>query len=652
MRKVDILVLGCGLALMGACSDDTTATSTTDTDDSASSSTVGDGDGDSSEVGTDTASGDGDGDTGDGDGDDPATATASGDGDGDTGDGDGDSGDGDGDSGDGDGDSGDGDGDEPCMQGEIICIDGDANVCDGMGGVEETIPCAEECVDGLGCVLCVPGSQECMDGNSFTCDPDGEGWTETECDELQGVMCNENSGECEGECAPEFLGLSYIGCDYYPTVTAGLREQDPWPFSYAVVVANTSDEPADITVTRGDNVVAMEQVGANTAQVVTLPYIDALANWELNQPGPSLTVADGAYRLRATKPVTVYQFSPLEYQVGNSFSFVNDAGLLLPVNTWRDEVRVVSRNHWPIQSFNLPGFYAVTASQDNTTVTVTPSASGGWVLAGGGIAGDGTGQVGLDQGDVLEVFTAPGNPANASDLTGTLIEADAPIQVIGGHKCTNVPQDVQFCDRLEESIPPLDTVGKNYLVTAPLIPTGGNVPKEEIVRITATVDNTELVYDPPQNGAPTNIANAGDWIDLPQSANSFEVSSDDKILVTQYMLGQNAGGNSGDPAMTMTVPTQQFRTSYLVHAPTNYEYSYANIVAPMGATITVDGQAVNNFSAIGNTGFGVARVALSNDGDGNHTAEGDLAFGISVYGYGQYTSYWYPGGLNLELIPQ
>jgi len=25
---------------------------------------------------------------------------------------------------------------------------------------------------------------------------------------------------------------------------------------------------------------------------------------------------------------------------------------------------------------------------------------------------------------------------------------------------------------------------------------------------------------------------------------------------------------------------------------------------------------------------------------------------ISVYGYGQYTSYWYPGGLNLELIPQ
>ena len=24
-----------------------------------------------------------------------------------------------------------------------------------------------------------------------------------------------------------------------------------------------------------------------------------------------------------------------------------------------------------------------------------------------------------------------------------------------------------------------------------------------------------------------------------------------------------------------------------------------------------------------------------------------MPFGITVYGYGQYTSYWYPGGLNL-----
>jgi hypothetical protein len=315
---------------------------------------------------------------------------------------------------------------------------------------------------------------------------------------------------------------------------------------------------------------------------------------------------------------------------------------------------VVSRNFWKaINVYDLPGFYAITASEDATTVTLTPSDSGVWTYAGGGVAMDGTGQVMLDAGDVLQVFTraAPGTPSD-SDLTGTLVEADAPIQVIGGHKCTNVPQNIQYCDRLEESIPPLEAVAKEYIVTAPLIPTGGNQPKAEMVRITATEDNTMLTYDPPQMGAPAMITDAGDWVELAQTTASFEVSSDKKILVSQYMLGQNAGGNSGDPAMTMTVATEQYRDEYLVHAPTNYEYSYANITAPAGANITLDGNPVGGFVAIGNTGHGVARVALSNAGDGNHFVTGDQKFGITVYGYGQYTSYWYPGGMNLDIIPQ
>ena len=34
-------------------------------------------------------------------------------------------------------------------------------------------------------------------------------------------------------------------------------------------------------------------------------------------------------------------------------------------------------------------------------------------------------------------------------------------------------------------------------------------------------------------------------------------------------------------------------------------------------------------------------------GDVLEISTGSEPFGISVYGYGQYTSYWYPGGLNL-----
>lgn len=88
------------------------------------------------------------------------------------------------------------------------------------------------------------------------------------------------------------------------------------------------------------------------------------------------------------------------------------------------------------------------------------------------------------------------------------------------------------------------------------------------------------------------------------------------------------------------------------HAPTNYPTNFVNITAPTGAEVTLDGTLVpvTSYVPIGNSGHGVARVALSNAGTGTHTTTSTMGFGISVYGYGSYTSYWYPGGLDLESI--
>ena len=75
---------------------------------------------------------------------------------------------------------------------------------------------------------------------------------------------------------------------------------------------------------------------------------------------------------------------------------------------------------------------------------------------------------------------------------------------------------------------------------------------------------------------------------------------------------------------------------------------------PVGTTVLLDGSPVpaSAFVPIGGSGFAVARVSLAGgSGDGNHRAESSTPFGISVYGYGQYTSYWYPGGLDLAEIP-
>ena len=540
---------------------------------------------------------------------------------------------------------------EQCVEGTVTCMGNTAQTCNAMGGLDSE-DCPGACLDGVGCVDCIAPDFQCTGNVSQKCN-DNNTWEDLEtCDDLQGLSCNADVGQCAGNCAAALLGTSYIGCDYYPATLANLHETQPWVFHFAVVVANTTNAMATITITKGGNMVQQTTVGPGTAKVIQLPYVDQLVKPTINEGGPSVLVPDGAYRLRSNQPVTVYQYEPIEYTLQNLFSFTNDASLLLPVNTWSGNYIVASYYHWPFQGFNVPGFYAVVARQDNTKVTLLPSATGKSIVPGGGVAANGTGVVMLNEGDVLEVFTQSlGGTPDSSDLTGTIVQADKPVEVFGGHKCTQVPVGTQACDRLEEAMLPIETLAKKYIVTPPLIPTGGNVPKAQMVRIIATEDATALTYDPAVPGAPAMLAKAGDWAEIAKTVADFQVSSDKKILVSQYMQGQAAGGNSGDPAMALAVATEQFRKNYLVHAPINYETNYVNIVAPMDAVITLDGAAVGGYKAIGATGYGVARIKIGNNVDGNHDLLGDKPFGVAVYGYGQYTSYWYPGGLDLETIP-
>ncbi|MBK8260053.1 MAG: IgGFc-binding protein [Nannocystis sp.] len=539
-----------------------------------------------------------------------------------------------------------------CPQGTILCERGVAKTCDGEGGYSSEEVCENECLEGIGCVLCLPGQASCEGDVPQKCAEDGMSFEAgIPCDGVQGVTCDPDAGQCVGTCAPQTLGLSYIGCDYYPTVTANIVDNS---FNFAVVVANTSDNVAAIRIDKGDQQIVTDTVAANSVKVINLPWV---AQLKVTESSPSGLTPQGAYRLRSNQPVTVYQYNPLEYsQGGFNFSYTNDASLLLPVNTWTGDYFVASRNSWYWSGgIDYPGLYAVTASQNGTTVNLAPGTTGKTVKAGGGVANDGTGVIMMNRGDVLQVFSAGNGPNPApsqSDLTGTHITADKPIQVIGGHICSFVPFNVGYCDHLEEAIVPFEALAKDYLITPPLIPTGGNTPKAQMIRIVATTDATTLTYDPPQAGAPTAIAKAGDYVEIAQNSSDFKIEANYKIVVAQYMLGQDAGGNSGDPAMTIAVGVDQYRDDYLFHAPTNYEKNFVNITAPMGTNVTLDGAAVGGFVAIGATGFGVARVQLNNNGDGNHRITADKAVGTSVYGYGQYTSFWYPGGLNLELLPQ
>jgi hypothetical protein len=487
------------------------------------------------------------------------------------------------------------------------------------------------------------------------CNANGDGWDPYyTCDGLLGLTCDPQIGDCNGPCKQDNLGTSYIGCEYYPTVTSNSVDTS---YHFAVAVANTSPNAATVTVHQGANQVTQVVVAANSLQIINLPWVQTLKGGEsLTSQWPTVLAVDGAYRLRSTQPVTVYQYNPIEYKLGGvctvnlalDCSFTNDASLLMPVNTWGEEYVVAARNGLANQ---IPGFYAVVAMEDGTTVSLTPSATGGSVAAGAGVAANGTGNVMLNQGDVLEVYSTF---SESIDLTGTFVNSDKPVQVIGGHRCIYIPNTTPYCDHIEETMLPVTALAKDYIVSAPLIKIGNvdNV-SPNMVRVIATEANTTITYDPPQGGAPTNLANVGDWFEIAATANTFEISADKKVEVAQYMRGHQATNSAvGDPAMAMAVPTEQFRSSYLFHAPTTYEYNYVNVVAPTGATVTLDGANVAGWTVIGNTGHSLARVELSNNGNGNHNISSTENFGITVYGYGVDTSYWYPGGLDLSIIPQ
>jgi len=470
---------------------------------------------------------------------------------------------------------------------------------------------------------------------------------------------------------------TYIGCDFWPTVVGN----NVWSmFDFAVAVANAGDEAADVTVTRGGNMVASAQIPPNELRYLYLPWVSDLKGPDADNCGQAVPIAatvksaGGAYHLVSTLPVTVYQFNALEYKgaggpsgkswagcPGDSvcplyglavgcFSFSNDASLLFPSTGMTGNYRVTGQKGW--QTANIGSYVAVTGTADATNVTVYLSPTG-QIIAGGGIpgaSGGGTVNFTLNAGDVAELV----GPATA-DLSGSLIKADKPVQAIVGMPCEQSPEGVQACDHIEESVFPAETLGQHYFVT---VPTGPNaVPVGHVVRIYGNVDGTSLTYPsgaPP--GGPKSL-NAGQVVDLGQVSKDFEIQGDKAFAVASFSLGaelvdpgQVAPNQKGDPDQSLATAVEQYRTKYIFLAPADYDVSFVDVIQPMDAQVTVDGAAASAMPSPIGSGFGIARVKLGPGNDGAHVLEATKAVGIQVMGYGAYTSYQYPGGLNLTAI--
>lgn len=579
-----------------------------------------------------------------------------------------------------------------CEKGKVKCDNGVAKTCDGKGGFSKTDDCTargQHClgatlsVDGelqtLACVSCSPGEASCSGGSAKLCRKDGSGFDTFECDVKQGMTCEADG--CKGACAPPEVSASYIGCDYYPTVTLN----PVWSgFDFAVTVSNASDASAHVIVTRGDELIRELDIGKGALETIKLDWVSALKGGDQNacqvppEPGDTRLVKDGAYRIRSNRPVTVYQFSPLQYQLGTAdnppaecpvgtmcpggvvkecFSYSNDAALLLPATALTGEYTVLS---WPSQG-NTASFYAVTATENDTKVELEGR---GAFAPGASIDKDGNGQVTLQRGDVLEVVASHGN--ERADASGTLVHADKPVQVVAGQSCANIPDpNTPACDHLEQALFPSQILGKEYVVAYPAAVASRS---PHVLRIAAVSEETKVEFEPALHApitlkpgdAPFELrvgsytAASGGEQAREEAPVDLHISANHPIAIAQYMQGQRSvPSGAGDPSMTLAVPTAQYRSDYIFSASTTYESNFINVIAKRGTGVMLNDTLLTAAGdAVGGSDYQVVRMRLPQSDSGIYHLKADAPVGLTVYGYGRYTSYMYPGGLDLKRITE
>lgn len=567
-------------------------------------------------------------------------------------------------------DAGPFDGGFSCGEGAPGCWGNTHYVCGPNDTRTDEVECAEACDPALGCVTCVPGSRSCDGTISRVCALDGSGWTfGRDCADW-GVACGAG-GYCDDACAAAEATRSYVGCEYWPAPLANHPSLALEEFDFRVVVANPGQTSAEVTVYRGARIEARETIAPGDAVEIPLPWIDGQSFAFDDHDWRGTVVADGAYRLISSSPVIVSQFNPFHYALRGRFSFTNDASLLLPTHALGDaHVGASYPALWAfdgVRSAGWPGYLAVVGVYDGTDVRVHVR---GDVAADRGerwpaTAAGGTIEFTLARGEVAQIVAADPPPCGrdrpgfvavegdtgycdepSSDLTGSLIESDRPIAAFGGHTCAHAPVHVAACDHLETTLAPVRTWGTRFW-TMPMRDPETSVPN--LVRVIASRDGTTVTLD-----GNAETIDAGEHVERSIDG-AIEIRADAPIEVSQILLGQDITDPPqprGDPGMTMLVPEEQYRTEYVFVTPTSYTpvvegQSWILVSREPGSPIALDGAPIDaGWTRVGDRELAVVPVA-----GGAHRASGERAFGLIAYGLGLYTSYAYPAGLDLRIVP-
>lgn len=537
----------------------------------------------------------------------------------------------------------------------------------------EGLVCDEE----VGCQRCHPGAYHCEGNSLYRCDAQGNALEHlVDCEE--GLQCSALG--CRDLCADARDRRSYVGCEYHALVTMNSSLYEG--FSFALAIGNDELIPAEIRIYRGETMVERAEIAPQSMDVIRLPWVEGL---RAPEEGGSAWVPKGAYRIESNVPVMVHQFNPLDYRIscpideeltGSCYSHTNDASLLLPDHVLGKEYFVMARPSFAVNRngdvIRHPGFVAITSLEEEPVEIVIEPKGKTHGSADATVppldAGEPYRHV-LERGDVLQIVSAPfsletpgdcpgeareetlysGSPNEweliycdagpSYDLTGTRIRASGRISVVSGHDCTFIPYDRWACDHLEEALFPVQSWGKRVFSPRP-----SSVNQEPyLLRILSAEDGNEVEL----NGVAPFRLDAGEYREFSLESDRM-ITASKPILAAQFFVGQGVVGGKGDPGMALLPPIEQWRSKYAFLRVANFELGYVSVAARTGVTVLIDGEPITKWTDHP-SGYSTARVSI---GPGFHEArsEDGSRFGLMLYGYADYTSYFLPAGLDVEPI--
>ena len=215
-----------------------------------------------------------------------------------------------------------------------------------------------------------------------------------------------------------------------------------------------------------------------------------------------------------------------------------------------------------------------------------------------------------------------------------------------GNDCADVPPGDAAGNTLAEEIIHPDAWGTEFL-TEPLATRSGDT-----FRFMASENNTTVDVD---GSAVATLSANQEFETILTSAST--ITANNPIQVMQYSNGESYDNEGNADPFDITIPPSgQFLNSYTIAtepsgADPAITQNYVNIVAPTSETsgIELDGTDLpsSDFAPIVGSSYSGAQVAV---GFGSHTLTAALPFGLTIYGYGGYDGYGYPGGFTLSPI--